>query len=117
MRAAAAPAQMGHLPKYDDESAKAWLYGKLLVALLMEKLIRHATAVSPWGPAWRQSRPHSPWRDFRFMLNQLTRTIEPQLPLARVITEWNQIFRALAEPPRRRRPQITEHFPKYTPTS
>ena len=42
-------AQLGHLPKYDDDSAKAWLYGKLLVALLVEKLIRHATSVSPWG--------------------------------------------------------------------
>ena len=42
-------AQLGHLPKYDDESAKAWLYGKLLVALLVEKLIRHANTVSPWG--------------------------------------------------------------------
>ena len=42
-------AQLGHLPKYDDDSAKAWLYGKLLVALLVEKLIRHATAISPWG--------------------------------------------------------------------
>ena len=31
---------LGHLPKYDDESAKAWLYGKLLVrAVAMEKLI------------------------------------------------------------------------------
>ena len=42
-------AQLGHLPKYDDDSAKAWLYGKLLVALLVEKLVRHATSVSPWG--------------------------------------------------------------------
>ena len=42
-------AQLGHLPKYDNESAKAWLYGKLLVALLVEKLIRHASTVSPWG--------------------------------------------------------------------
>lgn len=42
-------AQLGHLPKYDDESAQAWLYGKLLVALLTEKLIRHASSVSPWG--------------------------------------------------------------------
>ena len=42
-------AQLGHLPKYDDESARAWLYGKLLVALLVEKLIRHASAISPWG--------------------------------------------------------------------
>ena len=43
------PASLGHLPKLDDESAKAWLYGKLLVALLVEKLIGHATAISPWG--------------------------------------------------------------------
>jgi IS4 transposase len=42
-------AQLGHLPKYHDESAKAWLYGKLFVALLTEKLIQHARAVSPWG--------------------------------------------------------------------
>jgi hypothetical protein len=42
-------AQLGHLPKYEDESAKAWLYGKLFVALLTEKLIHHACAVSPWG--------------------------------------------------------------------
>ena len=42
-------AQLGHLPKSDDASAKAWLYGKLLVALLVEKLIRHASAISPWG--------------------------------------------------------------------
>ena len=33
----------------DDASARAWLYGKLLVALLVEKLVRHAAAVSPWG--------------------------------------------------------------------
>lgn len=42
-------AQIGHLPKYDDESSKAWLYGKLFVALLTEKLIRYATSISPWG--------------------------------------------------------------------
>jgi hypothetical protein len=42
-------AQLGHLPKYDQQSAKAWLYGKLFVALLTEKLIHHAVALSPWG--------------------------------------------------------------------
>lgn len=42
-------AQLGHLPKYDDDSARAWLYGKLLMALLVEKIIRHAESVSPWG--------------------------------------------------------------------
>ena len=42
-------AQLGHLPKHTDESAKAWLYGKLLVALLVEKLLAHARSISPWG--------------------------------------------------------------------
>lgn len=42
-------AQLGHLPKYDDESSQAWLYGKLFVALLTEKLLAHARAFSPWG--------------------------------------------------------------------
>ena len=42
-------AELGHLPKYDDESSKAWLYGKLLAALLIEKLVDHANFISPWG--------------------------------------------------------------------
>ncbi len=41
--------QLGHLPKQDPESAKAWLYGKLFVALLTDKLIQQARALSPWG--------------------------------------------------------------------
>jgi Transposase DDE domain len=42
-------AQLGHLPKEDPQSAKAWLYGKLFVALLTEKVLAHARALSPWG--------------------------------------------------------------------
>ena len=42
-------AQLGHLPKHDEVSAQAWLYGKLLVALLVEKVARHARSISPWG--------------------------------------------------------------------
>lgn len=42
-------AQLGHLPKHSDDSAKAWLYGKLFVALLTEKIIECASSVSPWG--------------------------------------------------------------------
>ena len=41
--------QLGHLPKHDPESAKAWLYGKLLTALLTEKMITYAGSISPWG--------------------------------------------------------------------
>lgn len=42
-------AQLGHLPKHDDASSRAWLYGKLLVVLLTEKLIRVGRSISPWG--------------------------------------------------------------------
>lgn len=48
-------AQLGHLPKYDDESSQAWLYGKLFVTLLTEKLIAHARAFSPWGYALQRA--------------------------------------------------------------
>jgi len=41
-------AQLGHLPKHGGDSSKAWLYGKLFVALLTEKLIKHASSISPW---------------------------------------------------------------------
>jgi Transposase DDE domain len=42
-------AELGHLPKYDDRSSRAWLYGKLLIALLTEKMVRVANTISPWG--------------------------------------------------------------------
>jgi hypothetical protein len=42
-------AQLGHLPKYDAQSSRAWLYGKLFVTLLTQKLIRVGRDFSPWG--------------------------------------------------------------------
>jgi hypothetical protein len=43
-------AQLGHLPKADAQSARAWLYGKLFVALLTEQLIRRGQSLSPYRP-------------------------------------------------------------------
>jgi Transposase DDE domain len=40
---------VGHLPKHDAQSARAWLYGKLFVALLTQKLVHLGSAISPWG--------------------------------------------------------------------
>ena len=71
----------------------------------------------PGDTAWRRCRPHSAWRDFRFMLNQVVRAIEPHLSLAEVIDEWNQISKSLSEPPRRRLPQIAECFVEERQTS
>ncbi len=40
---------LGHLPKKDPLSAKAWLEGKLFTGLLIERMVRSAEAFSPWG--------------------------------------------------------------------
>lgn len=41
--------RLGHVPKHNDQSSRAWLYGKLLVALLSQKLARIGRSISPWG--------------------------------------------------------------------
>lgn len=53
-------AQLGHLPKHDDESSKAWLYGKLFTALLAEKIIAYGEAFSPWGYELTEVAPTKP---------------------------------------------------------
>lgn len=40
---------LGHLPKADPVSCRAWLHGKLFVALLVERMIAAANSFSPWG--------------------------------------------------------------------
>ena len=40
---------LGHLPKTDEQSAKAWLAGKIFVGLLVERMIAEADSISPWG--------------------------------------------------------------------
>jgi IS4 transposase len=53
-------AELGSLPKHDDQSARAWLYGKLLTVLLGQKLERLGRDISPWGyrlpEAWKWQR-------------------------------------------------------------
>ena len=41
--------RLGHLPKRSDESARAWIQGKLLTVLLVERLTEEARFFSPWG--------------------------------------------------------------------
>jgi len=52
--------QLGHLPKHDEHSSRAWLYGKLLIALLSEKLIRVGRSISPWGYLLPQTETPQP---------------------------------------------------------
>lgn len=49
--------QLGHVPKSDDQSSRAWLLGKLFVALLSQKLVRVGRATSPWGYIYFRHSP------------------------------------------------------------
>lgn len=46
---------LGHLKKMDPEGAKAWLHGKLFVAMLIEAMIACGEKFSPWGYPTPQS--------------------------------------------------------------
>jgi Transposase DDE domain len=40
---------LGHLPKKDPASARAWLHGKIFASLLVERMVEAADTLSPWG--------------------------------------------------------------------
>jgi hypothetical protein len=40
---------LGHLPKKDPASARAWLHGKIFASLLVERMAEAADTFSPWG--------------------------------------------------------------------
>ena len=42
-------AGLGHLKKHDPDAARAWVQGKLLVALLIDALRVAREGFSPWG--------------------------------------------------------------------
>jgi hypothetical protein len=48
---------LGQRPKRADASSRAWLHGKLLVALLVEDLMTAAETFSPWGYPLEEEAP------------------------------------------------------------
>ena len=59
--------QFGHLPTRGDESSKAWLYGKMFVALLVEQISRAGNgSFSPWREGTREEGVHEPMEAVRF---------------------------------------------------
>ena len=40
---------LGHLPKIDEESCKAWLHGKMFIALLAQAIVDEGRHFFPWG--------------------------------------------------------------------
>lgn len=48
---------LGCLPKYDEQSCRAWIQAKLLCGLLIERLMREAKFFFPWGYRLPSSEP------------------------------------------------------------
>jgi hypothetical protein len=48
---------LGCLPKYDDQSCRAWIQAKLLCGLLIERLMREAKFFFPWGYRLPATKP------------------------------------------------------------
>lgn len=91
--------QLGHLSRHNDDSAKAWLCDKSPVALMADKLICHALAISLWvfdlevsPTAKRVARPQG-------VPNPVKREIEPAISLGRMPSPWPEISRWLVESP------------------
>lgn len=57
--------ELGHLPKTTDASSRSWLYGKLLIALLVEKIAATSGAFSPWGDSREYEHRREPLDDLR----------------------------------------------------
>ena len=49
--------QLGQVPKKKAASAQAWMQGKILTALLIERLLCEARFFSPWGYPLRREQP------------------------------------------------------------
>jgi hypothetical protein len=99
-------ARIGHVPKHDDRSSRAWLYGKLLIAHKNSSVL--GATFPPGVTQARRGAPPSPWREFSFALHQIQQAIEPRLPLQQTLFSWNQIARALAENSRTRSLQLAK---------
>jgi hypothetical protein len=49
--------KLGRLPHQEPRAARSWILAKLVVALLLEKLHRNASAFSPWGYSLVETAP------------------------------------------------------------
>ena len=74
---------------------------------------RSSATPSPFPPGdtnWRRRRPRSVWREFEFVRSEVTAAIRPASALSDMVQDWAEISRGLAEPPRRRMPQLITYF-------
>ena len=100
--------QLGHVPQQDDQSSRAWLYGKLLWRCLARSWHGSGVLFPPGATTCSNKTPiRSQWREFQFAFHRVLEAIAPAVPLETVLTRWNAIAAALGERNRKRKPQIS----------
>ena len=81
--------KLGHLPKKDPASARAWMQLKLLLALITEKLCYDARFFSPGDTDWSISR----WAAWLEMTESVLMTLRCPLPLPTLIEQGPRLRR------------------------
>ena len=95
--------QLGQLPKTDPESCRAWLYGKMLYALLCYAIVDKGRSFSPWGIYSSYLEAHgSLWRELSVAALLVTGAVRPCIGIASTISHWEKVALLLAEAPRLR---------------
>ena len=105
---------IGKLPCRTSESSSSWLLGKMLIALLVQRLIDEGRYASlsemglineesdASGIAWEGNI----WREVQFAYGLLKHVIEWHMTLVDYLIHWKSMIDALGERIRRRRRQI-----------
>ena len=104
---------VGKLPCRTEASSSSWLLGKMLVALLVQRLIDEGRYVSLHEMGLIGDDVASAeiewegniWREVEFAYSLLKAIVERSEKLWEILRKWFSLIRALAERPRRRRRQ------------
>ena len=95
--------QLGHVPKRSDASARAWIEGKLLTALLIERLIERLideAKLFPLGDS--RSRRRSHWMEFLEARDSVLAVLGRPLLPSHFLRSAPLLGALLACPPRKR---------------
>jgi hypothetical protein len=102
---------LGHLPKEDEKSARAWLHGKLFVALLAQAIVDEGRFFPPGDIRYYDLDDNSClWRETSFAFHLIKQAINPQLSIMRCLENWKEISKDLAESLRSRKRQLSSAF-------
>jgi len=101
---------LSELPCRDPESGRAWLYGKLVLALIVQASMNRGQelplpAITDEGAAQTKKRGGNHWRETTVMLTLVEAAVIWGIALKQYLERWGPTRRTLEERPRKRRSQ------------